>query len=84
LDIVGNVFFFPHRVLHNIESTTARMHASDCSACLPVIPSCLGHDNNYDLHVPIFNIRPDDISYIFSGYAPLSIRLVQHAVRSGW
>nr|XP_051185079.1 vacuolar protein-sorting-associated protein 33 homolog isoform X2 [Lolium perenne] len=27
---------------------------------------------------------PDDISYIFSGYAPLSIRLVQHAVRSGW
>ncbi|CAM0907917.1 unnamed protein product [Alopecurus aequalis] len=28
--------------------------------------------------------KPDDISYIFSGYAPLSIRLVQHAVRSGW
>ncbi|XP_047047911.1 vacuolar protein-sorting-associated protein 33 homolog isoform X2 [Lolium rigidum] len=27
---------------------------------------------------------PDDISYIFSGYVPLSIRLVQHAVRSGW
>ncbi|CAL5018237.1 unnamed protein product [Urochloa decumbens] len=27
---------------------------------------------------------PSDISYIFSGYAPLSIRLVQHAVRSGW
>uniref|UniRef100_A0A1D1ZIJ7 Vacuolar protein sorting-associated protein 33 n=1 Tax=Anthurium amnicola TaxID=1678845 RepID=A0A1D1ZIJ7_9ARAE len=25
-----------------------------------------------------------DISYIFSGYAPLSIRLVQHAIRSGW
>uniref|UniRef100_A0ACD5Z0I3 Uncharacterized protein n=1 Tax=Avena sativa TaxID=4498 RepID=A0ACD5Z0I3_AVESA len=30
------------------------------------------------------NLMPDDISYIFSGYAPLSIRLVQHAVRSGW
>ncbi|KAK8947577.1 hypothetical protein KSP40_PGU022728 [Platanthera guangdongensis] len=28
--------------------------------------------------------RPDDISYIFSGYAPLSIRIVQHAIRSGW
>ncbi|KAF5187055.1 Vacuolar protein-sorting-associated protein [Thalictrum thalictroides] len=27
---------------------------------------------------------PTDISYVFSGYAPLSIRLVQHAVRSGW
>jgi len=29
-------------------------------------------------------LTPSDISYIFSGYAPLSIRLVQHAVRSGW
>ncbi|KAM3244546.1 hypothetical protein ACQJBY_056087 [Aegilops geniculata] len=28
--------------------------------------------------------NPDDIAYIFAGYAPLSIRLVQHAVRSGW
>jgi len=28
--------------------------------------------------------NPSDISYIFSGFAPLSIRLVQHAVRSGW
>ncbi|MQM08618.1 hypothetical protein Taro_041474 [Colocasia esculenta] len=28
--------------------------------------------------------NPSDISYIFSGYAPLSIRLVQHAIRSGW
>lgn len=28
--------------------------------------------------------NPTDIPYIFSGYAPLSIRLVQHAVRSGW
>ncbi|KAH7520909.1 hypothetical protein FEM48_Zijuj08G0195700 [Ziziphus jujuba var. spinosa] len=28
--------------------------------------------------------NPSDISYVFSGYAPLSIRLVQHAVRSGW
>ncbi|XP_024025961.1 vacuolar protein-sorting-associated protein 33 homolog isoform X1 [Morus notabilis] len=27
---------------------------------------------------------PNDIAYVFSGYAPLSIRLVQHAVRSGW
>ncbi|KAG5607934.1 hypothetical protein H5410_029426 [Solanum commersonii] len=27
---------------------------------------------------------PNDISYVFSGYAPLSIRLVQHAIRSGW
>ncbi|XP_048421781.1 vacuolar protein-sorting-associated protein 33 homolog isoform X3 [Pyrus x bretschneideri] len=27
---------------------------------------------------------PNDISYVFSGYAPLSIRLIQHAVRSGW
>ncbi|KAK1283991.1 hypothetical protein QJS10_CPA09g01806 [Acorus calamus] len=28
--------------------------------------------------------NPKDISYVFSGYAPLSIRLVQHAIRSGW
>lgn len=28
--------------------------------------------------------NPNDISYIFSGYAPLSIRLVQHAIKSGW
>lgn len=27
---------------------------------------------------------PNDIAYVFSGYAPLSIRLVQHAIRSGW
>ncbi|KAK4578711.1 hypothetical protein RGQ29_028699 [Quercus rubra] len=29
-------------------------------------------------------ICPNDIAYVFSGYAPLSICLVQHAVRSGW
>ncbi|KAG6763515.1 hypothetical protein POTOM_030935 [Populus tomentosa] len=28
--------------------------------------------------------NPSDIAYVFSGYAPLSIRLIQHAVRSGW
>jgi hypothetical protein len=28
--------------------------------------------------------NPNDISYVFSGYAPLSVRLVQHVVRSGW
>lgn len=28
--------------------------------------------------------KPNDISYVFSGYAPLSIRLIQHAIRSGW
>ncbi|KAI9387814.1 hypothetical protein POPTR_010G226600v4 [Populus trichocarpa] len=28
--------------------------------------------------------NPNDIAYVFSGYAPLSIRLVQQAVRSGW
>ncbi|KAH7537461.1 hypothetical protein FEM48_Zijuj03G0095300 [Ziziphus jujuba var. spinosa] len=28
-------------------------------------------------------VNPNDISYVFSGYAPLSIRLVQHAIRSG-
>ncbi|KAJ4720732.1 Vacuolar protein-sorting-associated protein 33-like protein [Melia azedarach] len=28
--------------------------------------------------------NPNDISYVFSGYAPLSIRLIQNAVRSGW
>ena len=27
---------------------------------------------------------PNDIAYVFSGYAPLSICLVQHAVQSGW
>ncbi|CAN4096145.1 unnamed protein product [Withania somnifera] len=29
-------------------------------------------------------LYPNNISYVFSGYAPLSIRLVQHAIRSGW
>ncbi|KAJ7970493.1 Vacuolar protein-sorting-associated protein 33-like protein [Quillaja saponaria] len=28
--------------------------------------------------------NPNDISYVFSGYAPLSIRLIQQAVRAGW
>ncbi|XWS75187.1 hypothetical protein CRYUN_Cryun01aG0063700 [Craigia yunnanensis] len=28
--------------------------------------------------------NPNDIAYVFSGYAPPSIRLVQHAIRSGW
>ncbi|XP_057842503.1 vacuolar protein-sorting-associated protein 33 homolog isoform X3 [Cryptomeria japonica] len=28
--------------------------------------------------------NPNDIAYVFSGYAPLSIRLVQHALRAGW
>jgi hypothetical protein len=28
--------------------------------------------------------NPTDISYVFSGYAPLSIRLIQHAIRFGW
>ncbi|KAI3943955.1 hypothetical protein MKW92_047189 [Papaver armeniacum] len=28
--------------------------------------------------------NPNDIAYVFSGYAPLSVRLVQHAVRSEW
>ncbi|XP_024969403.1 vacuolar protein-sorting-associated protein 33 homolog [Cynara cardunculus var. scolymus] len=28
--------------------------------------------------------NPKDVSYVFSGYAPLSIRLIQHAIRSGW
>ncbi|KAI3863482.1 hypothetical protein MKX03_005947 [Papaver bracteatum] len=28
--------------------------------------------------------NPNDIACFFPGYAPLSIRLVQHAVRSGW
>ncbi|KAI4972308.1 hypothetical protein ZWY2020_003233 [Hordeum vulgare] len=30
------------------------------------------------------NDPPDDILYVFAGYAPLSVRLVEHAVRSGW
>ncbi|KAL9266006.1 Vacuolar protein-sorting-associated protein 33-like protein [Drosera capensis] len=28
--------------------------------------------------------NPSDISYVFSGYAPLSVRLIQQAIRSGW
>ncbi|KAL5711517.1 Vacuolar protein-sorting-associated protein 33 [Ranunculus cassubicifolius] len=36
-----------------------------------------------DADTPSDNSR-NDISYVFSGYAPLSIRLVQHAVKSGW
>ncbi|KAL0756084.1 hypothetical protein Bca101_093752 [Brassica carinata] len=29
-------------------------------------------------------LRPVDIAYVYSGYAPLSIRLVQQAIHSGW
>ncbi|XP_021771399.1 vacuolar protein-sorting-associated protein 33 homolog [Chenopodium quinoa] len=32
----------------------------------------------------IYTRNPNDISYVFSGYAPLSIRLIQQAIRSGW
>ncbi|XP_056692453.1 vacuolar protein-sorting-associated protein 33 homolog isoform X2 [Spinacia oleracea] len=28
--------------------------------------------------------NPNDISYVFSGYAPLSVRLIHQAIRSGW
>ena len=28
--------------------------------------------------------EPNDISYVYSGYAPLSVRLVQYAVQPGW
>ncbi|CAH2064099.1 unnamed protein product [Thlaspi arvense] len=28
--------------------------------------------------------RPVDIAYVYSGYAPLSIRLIQQAIHSGW
>ncbi|CAE6076289.1 unnamed protein product [Arabidopsis arenosa] len=28
--------------------------------------------------------RPNDIAYVYSGYAPLSIRLIQQAIHSGW
>lgn len=28
--------------------------------------------------------NPNDVAYVCSGYAPLSRRLVQHAIRSGW
>lgn len=28
--------------------------------------------------------NPNDIAYVYSGYAPLSVRLVQQAVRGGW
>ncbi|KAJ8448578.1 hypothetical protein Cgig2_012222 [Carnegiea gigantea] len=28
--------------------------------------------------------NPNDTAYVFSGYAPLSIRLIQQAIRSGW
>uniref|UniRef100_A0A7N2MDN7 Uncharacterized protein n=1 Tax=Quercus lobata TaxID=97700 RepID=A0A7N2MDN7_QUELO len=39
--------------------------------------------------IPLPNVEsktldPNDIAYVFSGYAPLSIHLVQHAERSGW
>jgi len=27
---------------------------------------------------------PNDVAYVYSGYAPLSVRLVQQAVRGGW
>ncbi|GJN38469.1 hypothetical protein PR202_gb27510 [Eleusine coracana subsp. coracana] len=47
-------------------------------------PACAMRGDRGSNPGPVGYRRPTDISYIFSGYAPLSIRLVQHAVRSGW
>jgi hypothetical protein len=49
-----------------------------------VIQFCylLSYFTNY--HNDFLLDSPNDIAYVFSGYAPLSIRLVQHAIRSGW
>ncbi|CAM8962274.1 unnamed protein product [Rhodiola kirilowii] len=40
--------------------------------------------SNVPINIFTFNGHPTDVSYVFSGYAPLSIRLIQHAIRSGW
>ncbi|MBX9719067.1 MAG: Sec1 family protein, partial [Microbacteriaceae bacterium] len=29
-------------------------------------------------------VEPDDIAHVFSGYAPLSVRLVQYSINPGW
>ncbi|EMS52473.1 Vacuolar protein sorting-associated protein 33-like protein [Triticum urartu] len=71
-----------HAACRRMQPTNATQGRSLCSpGSLPRSSSFwpLGRNNA----IPP-NLSPDDIAYIFAGYAPLSIRLVQHAVRSGW
>lgn len=41
-------------------------------------------NNNIYLFVNLTPQNPNDISYVYSGYAPLSIRLTQVLARPGW
>ncbi|KAJ0047229.1 hypothetical protein Pint_05996 [Pistacia integerrima] len=55
-----------------------------CSDCVAELQFLL-YDMDYAFTCSPYKLAtPTDISYVFSGYAPLSIRLVQNAVRSGW
>ena len=34
--------------------------------------------------IQLYNQDPNDIAYVYSGYAPFSVRLCQHAIKQGW
>lgn len=40
--------------------------------------------SSFDCVFFVFPQNPNDISYVYSGYAPLSIRLTQVLARPGW
>lgn len=41
-------------------------------------------ENSTAVHFPLLLQNPNDISYVYSGYAPLSVRLAQLLARPGW
>lgn len=57
--------------------------------CVGVVLYLHDFDKLVDLHSrsPLFLLlpqNPNDISYVYSGYAPLSVRLAQLLARPGW
>ena len=34
--------------------------------------------------IQLYNQDPNDIAYVYSGYAPFSVRLCQNAIKQGW
>lgn len=47
-------------------------------------PSSLDGLTSFTVYFFLFPQNPNDISYVYSGYAPLSIRLTQVLARPGW
>ena len=44
----------------------------------------LNYEDERNVYTIFFSQNPNDIAYVYSGYAPLSIRLAQYLARPGW